>query len=320
MKKSVVRGLSIVFVVALFASSFAGCAKVGYVTDGAIQAINEIKDGSWKDTDTDPNANAADADAATIDEFVAGTYGGVKMDSMEDLVKYYVESYDYSKSITAQYKDGDGNTQTYYKLLGEEALAVDNILIEGSENSIINKIVPGIVKQLYSPGLNGLSPSWNRDPKLDILEDGSSLETSRLTVDDILAANAKDNNDGTITLQLQPKKAEMSCVGQDSQGKFFTVLGAIDEVVDSISVLSWSEGTTAENCRVIYQGGTGTITIDTKTKEIVKADYHMTVKVVVTHATVTVIKDKSAALDVIYDLHYPASAEYMMKAKKVVAM
>ena len=48
MKKYAFKGLGLVLAVALIVGCFAGCAKINYVTDGAIQAINEVKDGSWK--------------------------------------------------------------------------------------------------------------------------------------------------------------------------------------------------------------------------------------------------------------------------------
>ena len=322
MNKYVKKGLCLVLATGLIASSFAGCAKINYVTDGAIQAIHEIKDGSWQnsgdDTATDPGA--AEGDAAVIDEFVAGTYGGVDFKSVDDVVIYYVEAYDYSKTLTCEYKDADGNTQTFYKLLGEEDLQVGNIKIDGSSNSMIDGLVPGIVGGLYHPGLNGLVPSTNRDPKLDTDEwdgNGESLQTSRLVPEDILAANVADNGDGTITIQLQPKAVNMSMPGKDAQGHVFQSLGAIDKTVDSISQLSWSQGTTADNCIVDYKNGVATVTIDTKTKEIVKAEYEMKAYVSVTHANILVIKDKSASLDVTMKWSYPASAEYLMESKGV---
>ncbi len=83
-----------------------------------------------------------------------------------------------------------------------------DIAIDGSVNKTINNMVPGIVKPIYHPGLNGLVPSTNRDPKLDTDEwdgKGESLQTSRLVADDLVTANVKDNGDGTITLDMQPK-------------------------------------------------------------------------------------------------------------------
>ena len=47
--------------VALIVGCFAGCAKINYVTDGAIQAINEVKDGSWK-TKGQKDAATSEAD------------------------------------------------------------------------------------------------------------------------------------------------------------------------------------------------------------------------------------------------------------------
>ncbi len=315
MKKYVKRGLCLIFAIGLIASTFAGCQKINYVTDGAIQAIYEIKDGTWKDTDTSTESSE---DVSVLEtSFEAGTYGGVTFDSIDDVVNYYVEAYNYSKSLTAQYTDSDGNTQTYYKLLGEEDLSVGSILIDGSENSMINSLVPGIVDGLYSPGLNGLVPSSNRNPDLDVDDDGVSYATSRLVSDDLLDANVSDNGDGTITIQLQPKSVNMSNPGQDAQGHVFQTLGAIDSVVDSISVLSWSEGTTADNCIVDYRGGVATVTIDTSTKEITSAEYVMNAYVSVTHASISVIKDKSASLLITMTWSYPASAEYLMDSKGV---
>lgn len=254
-------------------------------------------------------------DVAVIDEFAAGTYGGVDFSSQEDLANYYVEAYNKTKAQTREYINDQGETEVWYTMLGEESLNVSNIMIEGKENGTINSLVPGIVGGLYSPGLNGLSPSANRNPEMDIDEENKSLTECYLVPDDILASNVKDNGDGTITMQIQPKQVNMSHKGMDAQGHMFNSLGAIDSVVDSITALSWSSGTTAENCLVDYRGGYATVTIDTASGLITTADYHMEAHISVLHACVAVLKDKSATLLVTYDVHYPASDEYMMKTK-----
>lgn len=264
MKKYAFKGLGLVLAVALIVGCFAGCAKINYVTDGAIQAINEVKDGSWKTKgQEDAGTSEADYDKPVIEEFKAGTYGGVEFKDVAAVAEYYKQAYDYTKTLTAQYKDDKGQTQTYYKMLCEEDLDVHDIAIDGSVNKTINGMVPSIVKPIYKPGLNGLVPSTNRDPKLDTDEwdgKGESLQTSRLVADDLVTANVKDNGDGTITLQMQPKYVNMSAPGKDAQGHVFQSLGAIDSTVDNIKPLTWSEGTTAENCKVHYYGGTATMT------------------------------------------------------------
>ena len=259
----------------------------------------------------DANGGADAKDVAVIDEFKAGTYGGKEFKTQEDVVNYYKECYDYTKTLTAEYKTDSGETHSYYKMLGTETLNVENLLVEGKSNDIINKLVPGIVGSLFKGGTNGLSPSGNRDPKGDTRDDGKMDCTKSLVEpDDILAANVKDNGDGTITMTLQPKEAILSMPGRDSQGRFFNSLGDISSVVESISVLSFSQGTIKDNFVVDYKGGTGTIVIDTKTNEIIKADYIMLVHIDVKHANVAVLKDKSASLDVKYQCEYPASDDY----------
>lgn len=315
MNKFVKKGLSLVLATGLIATSFAGCAKINYVTDGAIQAIHEIKDGSWLEADAD-GETGSDEDVSVLETpFEAGTYGGVDFQSIEDVAKYYCEAYDKTKGQTREYIDSEGNTAVWYTMLGEEKLQVTDIMIEGKENSMINNLVPGIVGGLYSPGLNGLTPCANRDPSMDVDTANESLQTCRLTADDILDANVTDNGDGTITMVIQPKAVNMSEKGMDAQGHVFSSLGDIAGVVDSISVLSWASGTTEENCIVNYKGGTVTCKIDTKSGLITEADYHMLAYISVNHATVTVIKDKSATLLVTYDVHFPASDDYMMETK-----
>lgn len=258
---------------------------------------------------------AAATDSVVIDALAANTYAGIEFSDIESVVNYYNEAYNKTKSQTREYINEEGNKEVWYTMLGEEKLQVSQIMIEGKENSMINNLVPGIVEGIYSPGLNGLSPSANRNPELDVDEENKSLTTSYLTADDILAANVKDNGDGTITLQLQPKQVNMSHKGMDAQGHLFNTLGAIDSVVNSISVLSWASGTTEENCIVDYRGGYATVTIDTASGLITEADYHMEAHISVSHATVAVLKDKSATLLVTYDVHYPASDEYLMDTK-----
>ena len=83
-------------------------------------------------------------------------------------------------------------------------------------------------------------------------------------------------------------------------------------------MISFEQGTAEENILVDYKGGTVTVKIDTATKEIVEADYNMKVNVSVNHATIKVIKDKSASLIIDYSNHYPASDEYLKKTKNIV--
>ena len=177
MKKYAFKGLGLVLAVALIVGCFAGCAKINYVTDGAIQAINEVKDGSWKTKgQKDAATSEADYDKPVIEEFKAGTYGGVEFKDVAAVADYYKQAYDYTKTLTAQYKDDKGQTQTYYKMLCEEDLDVHDIAIDGSVNKTINNMVPGIVKPIYHPGLNGLVP-----PPTEILSWIQTSGTARVS-------------------------------------------------------------------------------------------------------------------------------------------
>ena len=70
----------------------------------------------------------------------------------------------------------------------------------------------------------------------------------------------------------------------------------------------------------MYKGGTGVITIDTKTKEITAAKYVMIANVDVTHASIAIIKDKSASVKITYTNEYPASDEYLKERRGVVRL
>lgn len=322
MNKYVKRGFCLVLAAGLIASSFAGCQKINYVTNGAIQAIHEIKDDSWTAVDETADDGASEDTSVLEKSFEAGTYGGVDFQSLEDVANYYIEAYNYTKSLTAEYTTENG-TETFYKLLGDEQLNVGSVMIDGKENAVINKLVPGIVDGLFDANVYGLVPCNNRNPKLDNTNSDEAnpgekdFRTSYATADDILDASITDNGDGTITMIIQPKAAEMSQRGMDSQGNFFEVLGDIGPTVSSISVISFAEGSAEDNVKVSYKGGTATVKIDTKTKEITEADYHMVAEVSVNHATVTVIKDKSASLTITYDNHFPASDEYILKQRGI---
>lgn len=323
MNKYVKKGLCIALAAGLIATSFAGCAKVNYVTNSAIEAIYKVKDGSWQETGEEEEGAAAEGDPVVIDPLTPNTYGGIEFNDLEDVANYYVKAYDYTKTLTAEYIDEDGNTQTYYKLLGDEDLQVGDIMIDGSSNAMINKMVPGIVGGLFAPSVYGLVPSYNRDPNLDNNSEDTArkadhdFRTSGVTADDILAANVTDNGDGTITMVIQPKAGQMSTRGDDSQGRFFEVLGDIGGVISSIDMISFAQGTPEENVLVNYKGGTVTVKINTSTNEIVEADYKMIANVEVNHASIAVIKDKSASLVITYTNHYPASDEYLLDSRGI---
>ncbi|MBE6741046.1 MAG: hypothetical protein E7570_01965 [Ruminococcaceae bacterium] len=319
MKKTMKRIFCIALVAALVAS-LAGCAKLNYITNGTIKAINEVKSGDWQ------NANAVEednSDKIVIDELTPGTYGGIDFQSLEDVAAFYKEAYDYTKSLTADYIDDQGNTCKFYKLLGDEKMEIGDVIIDGSANAIVNKLVPGIVDSMFKPNTYGLVPCYNRNPDLDNNSEDEhkksdrDFRTTEITAEDILAANVTDNGDGTITLVIQPKMAEMSMRGEDSQGRFFEVLGDISGVVADISAVSFTEGTAEENVKVFYKGGTVTVKVDAKSKEVLEAEYKMETTVQVTHASIAVIKDKSATLTITYTNTYPASDDYLMSSKGI---
>ncbi len=257
-------------------------------------------------------------DVPVIDEFKAGTYGGVEFTSVDDVLAYYTEAYNNTKSQTAEYTNvTDGSVSTLYKFLGTEKLDVSEVLVDGNKNDMINKLVPGIVSNIFKPSTWSLVPSVEKNPEAD-KTDEYDYTKCMLQADDILAANVVDNGDGTITISIQPKGADMAEKGKDSQGRFFMALGDIAGVVDAIGIVTWAEGDTASNVQVRYQGGTGIIKIDTATKEVVEADYEMKANVLVQHANVTVLKDKSASLDISYKNHFPASDEYLKEHNNIV--
>ena len=319
MKKTMKRIFCIALVAALVAS-LAGCAKINYITNGTIKAIHEVKSGDWQ------NANTTEEDTSdkiVIDELTPGTYGGIEFNSLEDVAAFYKEAYDYTKSLTAEYIDDQGNTCNFYKLLGDEKMEIGDVIIDGSANAIVNKLVPGIVDSMFKPNTYGLVPCYNRNPDLDNNSEDEhkkadhDFRTTEITAEDILAANVTDNGDGTITLVIQPKMAEMSMRGDDSQGRFFEVLGDISGVVAGISAVSFTEGTAEENVKVLYKGGTVTVKVDAKSKEVLEGEYKMETTVQVTHASIAVIKDKSATLTITYTNTYPASDDYLMSSKGI---
>ena len=173
---------------------------------------------------------------------------------------------------------------------------------------------------MFKKQVNGLPPSKNRNPELDKDDEGQDFRTSYLTGDDLLAATVTDNGDGTITLVMQPKMTEMSVPGKDAQGHMFSTLGDIGATVDGISMLSWAEGTTQDNVKVTYKSGTATVKIDVASKEIKEAEYNEMAYVDVTHANITVIRNKSASLTIKYWQKFPCSADYMKEQRNVVPL
>lgn len=265
--------------------------------------------GAYEAAPVDADASS-DADVATIDDLVPGTYGGIEFNTIDDVVNYYVECYNYTKTLTAQYND-NGTTATYYKLLGMEDLTIENLLVEGKSNDVVNKLIPSILGSVFTGGLKGLPPCGNISPTADTVGDGIDVTKSLLTAEDVLAANVVDNGDGTINLTIQPKAVVLSMPGSDAQGHFFNTLGDITSTVESISVLSFSSGTISENFVVDYKGGSGTVTINTSTGEIVSGDYTMRVHIDVQHANVAILKNKSASLDIVYKNTFPTTTEQL---------
>ena len=306
-----------VIMIAALAGSFAGCAKMNYITNMTIQGIMEVKSGDWnKDpaaTEATEESGGNAEDEPVIDAFKEGTYGGVAFKSVDDVVKYYADAFNKTKAKTAKYKDKDGNTVELYAFLCSKEITVTDIKVDGKENAVINKLIPQLLGALYIPTVGGLQPCMHEDPTKDVDENGKELKTCRVKPEDILAANVKDNGDGTITLTMQPKLVEMSRVGLDAQGNMFTSLNDIGSVVDAVDAFSWSSGTTEENVKVTYKGGTAAVTIDTKTGEVVKALYDMKSYASIQHANIAVVHDKSMTATIDFVCEFPASKEFYEK-------
>ena len=315
--KKAFKIISIILVVCIVVSGVVfGVLKkeeINYFYSAMHNASVALSDGSWKDAGKTDGGNDAQVESA----FVAGKYGGIEFKTAEDVVNYYVDAYNKTKAKTASYIDDQGAQQTYYAMLGTEELKINNVLVEGKENSIINGLVPSIIDSLFSPNVYGLPPCANRDPSQDIDENGESMQTSRLTAEDIKNCSVKDNGDGTITVTLVPNDVQMSHKGLDAQGKVFNTLGAIDKTVDSISVLSWASGTTADNCSVLYSKGTAVAKIDTASGEIVEADYTANIDISVQHANVAILQDKNASLNITYKQHFPADDQYLTDSRGI---
>lgn len=317
--KKTLKAIMALALIAVLAVSFAGCAKINYVTNGAIKAMNEVKSGDWKNAGEEAGEDAAAAeDKSVLDApFTAGTYGGVEFADLDAVANYYKEAYENTKAETAQYVNEDGSTATFYALLGEDDLTVESILIDGSENATINNLVPSIMGGLFSKQVNGLPPAKNRDPELDKDDEGQDFRTCYLVGEDLLDANVVDNGDGTITMTLQPKQTEMSTPGKDAQGHVFSTLGDIGSTVASISVVSFAQGDYKENINVTYKGGTAVVKIDTASKKIVEAEYTEMAYVAVQHVNITVIKDKNANMTIKYWQKFPCSDDYMKETKGI---
>lgn len=309
MKKYAKKIVAIALAVMLVSTCFAGCAKINYVTNGTIAAIKQVQDGSWKDQGKTEGEDAGAADA--IEEFTPGTYGGIDFKSVDDVVAYYVEAFNKTKAHTIPYGVEGGGTEDLYALVGTEVLTVKSILVDGKENGVINNAVAPIVSNLFKGGVKGLPPTWSCNPNSD--NDGETdFRTSQLLAEDVQACNVKDNGDGTITMQIQPKPVNIAMHNADAQGRFFAVLGDIKATVDSIGIVTFAQGGIDDNIKAMYEGGFGTVTIDTASGEVVSGNYLMKVEVAITHANALgILKDKSATVSIEYVNEFPASDEYL---------
>lgn len=246
------------------------------------------------------------------DTFKKGKYAGVQLNSTKDAVALYVRAYNATKAETAKYGFSESNTsEVWYAMLGEEKLGMSNIKINGVRNAMIEDMVPDMLDDMYAPSPAALPPSTNHNPLYDMDENGKSLKTSRLLESDVETVTAKDNGNGTLTLVIKPRSCQMSHPGLDAQGRFFTTLGAVDAAFDSMDGFTWAKGTTKDNVKVLYSGGTGTITIHAQTGKIISAVYDMRAHIDVKHINYAYFRDTDVSMDVQYLLSFPASDAYL---------
>ncbi|MCR5207555.1 MAG: hypothetical protein K6C14_03655 [Eubacterium sp.] len=315
MKKSVKVIISLLLAATL-CFSFTGCAKVGYIVDGTVKAVKEVKSGEWKNAgqpaEGEAGTESAD-DPAVIDEFAPGTFGGIEFKTIDDVVKCYADAYNKTKAKKAMFIDEEGKKVEMYAFCDQKEITITDILVEGKSNAVINKLIPQLLNALYVPTIGGLQPCNAREPEKDVDENNESLMTCRVKADDLVTANVKDGGDGKIIITMQPKMVNMSRVGIDEQGRMFTSLNDIGAVVDAVDAFSWASGTTEENCKVVYKGGTAVITIDPAIGEIVEAHYDMHVYVNIVHANLSVVHDKSLSATVDYKCDFPCSKEFFDK-------
>ncbi len=299
-----------VFIAILLVIAIAGEFYIGLTIPGKIEAAI-----------TAASASGDEAEGGASLTFEPNTYAGVEFKTQEDVVKYYVDAYNKTKAQTAQYKDADGNTQTFYKMVGTEDLTVKEgtLLIDGSAaGAAVQKLVPKVLGGIFSPNVNGMPPCANRNPNEDKDETGASMTECRVTNDDVDSVSVAEK-DGKVVLTIMPKAVNLSAKGMDAQGHFFNSLGAIDKTISDLGV-AWASGTTEDNCKVVYEYGTVTATIDPASGEIVEADYVMNVNLDITHVNFMILKDRGAALTLVYTQHFPADDDYLMKTRSLVRL
>ncbi len=202
-------------------------------------------------------------------------------------------------------------------MLGEESVDCGKVYVDGYANAVVNKLVPGITGALFSPSTTGLSPSVNYDPKYDYDKNKKPLDKSRLKVSDLNYVTINEKN-GYIIIKLKANaKKGSSLPGMDSQGKLFTTFGSLKKTIDSMSIITFSKGTSKDNLSVNYKDGYAIIKINPKTMKIVSADYVLKIDVKLTHMNIAVIKDKTATTKVTFKTHFPASKKYLKNTKDI---
>jgi hypothetical protein len=288
---------------AIVKTSSSGGSVTGAGTVDALGGVTDSGDGT---------ATGEDGATAASDETTSGDAGAAAASASVDTAQVSTPAAQQSSSsgaakigsatmskeqIVAAYTAAYNKTKATGKFLGKSSMTIQDVMIDGKENSTITKLLQAATKS-----------SDEKDMPLPPNSASNKYMTCMITADDIETATYKDNGNGTVTIKLVPKRVVNPKLGQDAQGKMLNVVDdftkTMQDLEDKIRI-SWAEGDANSNTKADTYGGYAQITYNKSTNMISSATYVLVTHLMINHVNVLMFKNKNVTATTVYTQTFP---------------